>query len=151
MESKIMISIDYASRQPQVRILYKDSDDPRDTLVSMFIGQSMPGVSDGYCRIERYAGQEGDARIIVITPIHPTEMINHIPAIAKYAHENAASDTSEIPQRYRKILEQEYNRLSEAAPGKIAEPAKTPQQPSLLPVFEQICRPLMPESSSKSE
>jgi hypothetical protein len=110
MESKIMIDINYASRDPQIVIQQKESDDPRDKLVSMFTGHSMPGVRDGYCRIERYPEINGDAKV-VITPVHPVELINHIPLIAKFAEENAASDTSEVPKRYRKIIKGESDRL----------------------------------------
>lgn len=107
MESKIMIDINYASRDPQIVIHQKESDDPRDKLVSMLTGHAMPGVRDGYCRIERYPGTE----MIVITPLHPVDAIKHIPTIAKFAEENAACDTSEVPARLREIIDSEYKRL----------------------------------------
>jgi hypothetical protein len=107
MESKIMIDINYASREPQIVISQNDSDDPRDKLVSMFTGQAMPGVSDGYCRIERYP--EGNGTKVVITPVHPVDMIKHIPTIAKFAEENAPSDVS---AELRKIIEGEYARIT---------------------------------------
>lgn len=88
-----MIDINYSSREPQIVIHQKESDDPRDKLISMFIGEAMPGVRDGYCRIERYPGTE----MIVITPLHPVDAIRHIPAIANYAEENASCDTSQVP------------------------------------------------------
>ena len=105
MESKILIDINYASREPQIVISQSDSDDPRDKLVSMFAGQAMPGVRDGYCKIERYA--EGNGTKIVITPVHPVDLIKHIPTIAKFAEENAASDTSSVPAELKKIIEGE--------------------------------------------
>jgi hypothetical protein len=110
MESKIMIDINYASRDPQIVIHQKDSDDPRDKLVSMFTGHSMPGVRDGYCRIERMPNDNGGTEV-VITPIWPTDLIKHIPLIAKFAHENPASDTAGVPSEYRKIIEGEYARI----------------------------------------
>lgn len=111
MESKIMININYASRDPEVKILYKDSDDPRDVLVSMLTGHAMPGVNDGYCRIERYAGNNEAAQTIIITPVNPVDMIKHIPIIAQYAHENAAVDTAKVSEQYRAIIKAEYERL----------------------------------------
>ena len=105
-----MIDINYASRDPQIVIQQKESDDPRDKLISMFTGQSMPGVRDGYCRIERYAEVNGEVKV-VITPVHPVELINHIPLIAKFAEENAACDTSGVAERYLKIIQQEGARI----------------------------------------
>jgi hypothetical protein len=107
MESKILIDINYASREPQIVIHVKESDDPRDKLISMFTGQAMPGVRDGYCRIERYPNQD----MVVITPVHPVDLIKHIPTIAKFAEENAASDTSSVPDKLREIIAGEYDRL----------------------------------------
>jgi hypothetical protein len=110
MESKILIDINYASREPQIVIHQKDSDDPRDKLVSMFTGGSMPGVRDGYCRIERYPEMNGDAKV-VITPVHPEELVNHIPTIAKLAEENNSYNTAEVFGKYLRIIENEYERL----------------------------------------
>lgn len=70
----------------------------------------MPGVRDGYCRIERFPGVK-DTEISVITPVHPVDMISHIPAIAELAQDNGAIDTSKAPGAYRTIIEGEYNRL----------------------------------------
>lgn len=70
----------------------------------------MPGVRDGYCRIERYA-DDLDTYVAVITPVGPVHMIDHIPTIAKLAEENAAVDTSKVPERYRKVLESEISRF----------------------------------------
>jgi len=103
MESKIMIDINYASREPQIVINEKSSDDPRDKLVSMFTGQAMPGVRDGYCRIERYPSSDGTTQI-VITPLHPLDAIGHIPIIAQFAKENATCDTSSVANRIQKII-----------------------------------------------
>lgn len=103
MESKIMIDINYASREPQIVINEKSSDDPRDKLVSMFTGHAMPGVRDGYCRIERYPSSDGTTQI-VITPLHPLDAIGHIPIIAQLAKENATCDTSSVANRIQKII-----------------------------------------------
>lgn len=113
MESKIFIDINYSSRDPQIVIHSKESDDPRDKLVSMLTGHSMPGVRDGYCRIERYPGpaKEG-VDIAVITPVHPIELIKHIPEIARLALNNASCDTSKVPETYREIIEGECRRLN---------------------------------------
>lgn len=118
MESKILIDINYASHDPQIVIKQQDSDDPRDKLISMFTGQSMPGVRDGYCRIERMPNVTGGSEVI-ITPVHPLDMIDHIPTIAKLAEENATCDTSRVPARYREIIKKEYQRigLSDADPS----------------------------------
>lgn len=110
MESKIFIDINYASRSPQIVIRQKDSEDPRDKITSMFINESMPGVRDGYCRIERYADDPA-TYVAIITPVHPVDMINHIQTIAKFAHENAAVDTSKVPEQYRQIIKEEFERL----------------------------------------
>lgn len=110
MESKIMIDINYASRDPQIVIHFKESDDPRDKLVSMLTGHAMPGVRDGYCRIERYPGPK-DAEIAVITPVHPTALIQHIPMIVNAAENNATCDTSGVAETYRSIIESESHRL----------------------------------------
>lgn len=112
MESKIFIDINYASRDPQIVIHSKESDDPRDKLVSMLTGHSMPGVRDGYCRIERYPGtaKEG-VEIAVITPVHPVDLIKHIPQIAELAESNKAHDTSEVPGILRRVIKSEYERL----------------------------------------
>jgi hypothetical protein len=110
MESKIMIDINYASREPQVVISQRDSEDPRDKLISMFTGGSMPGVREGYCRIERYSELNVESKV-VITPVHPVDLIDHIPLIAKFAEENVSCDTSEVPGKYRKVIEDEYERL----------------------------------------
>lgn len=121
MESKILIDINYASREPQIVISQNDSDDPRDKLVSMFTGQAMPGVRDGYCRIERYS--EGNGTKVVITPVHPVDFIKHIPIIAKFAEENASCDTSGVPVELRKIIDAEYHRLRDTdVPAKLEEP-----------------------------
>ena len=96
---------------PQVKIQYKSSDDPRDTLIAMLTGESMPGVRDGYCRIERYPGENG-FETAVITPIDPVEMVKHIPLIGEYAFNSPVRDTAEVPSRYFKIIEGEYKRLS---------------------------------------
>lgn len=109
MESKILIDINYASREPQIVIQQGESDDPRDKLVSMFTGHAMPGVREGYCRIERYPEMHGTK--VVITPVHPVDLIKHIPTISKFAEENAACDTSGVPVELRKIIEEEYRRL----------------------------------------
>lgn len=103
MESKIMIDINYASREPQIVINEKSSDDPRDKLVAMFTGQAMPGVRDGYCRIERYPNSDGSTQI-VITPLHPLDAIGHIPLIAQFAKENATCDTSSVAHRIQKMI-----------------------------------------------
>ena len=108
MESKILIDINYSSRDPQIVITQKDSDDPRDKLISMFTGHSMPGVRDGYCRIERMPSDG----VVIITPVHPVDMIKHIPLIAEFAEENATCDTSEMPKKYLEILKSELDRVS---------------------------------------
>ena len=110
MESKIFIDINYASRLPQIVIHHKESDDPRDKLISMLTGDAMPGVRDGYCRIERYP-VKGELEISVITPVHPVELVNHIPMIAKAAEDNLAYDTSGMSETYRSIIESECQRL----------------------------------------
>lgn len=131
MESKIVIDINYASRSPQIIIHKKESDDARDKLLAMFTGDSMPGVRDGYCRIERYT--EGLYEVVTITPVHPTEMIKHIPGIAKLAEENVFSDTSDVLSQYVEILKKELDRV-----------LATPDRPSLLPLLEQLLRPVQP-------
>lgn len=136
MESKIFIDINYSSREPQIVIHAKDSDDPRDKLVSMLTGQAMPGIRDGFCRIERYAN-EG---MIVITPVSPVDMIKFIPQIAETAETCKVIDTSDVPQQYREILQSELARV-------LATPDRP--QSSLLPLFEQLCRPIMPEKPSQ--
>lgn len=110
MESKILIDINYASRSPQILIKHKDSEDPRDKLISMFTGESMPGVSDGYCRIERYPKVDGEDST-VITPIHPVDMIKHLSAIVQLAHDNPVVDTAGVKERYMSFVEAEYIRL----------------------------------------
>ena len=110
MESKIFIDINYSTRSPQITIRQRDSEDTRDKLVAMLVGEAMPGVSDGYCRIERYSDQPGTS-VAIITPVHPVDMIKHILTIAKLAHDNAAVDTSGVPDAYRAIIESEYKRL----------------------------------------
>lgn len=112
MESKIFIDINYASRAPQIVIRQKDSEDPRDKLIAMLLGEGMPGVSDGYCRIERYSDQQGTC-VAVITAISPIDMIKHIPTIAELAHKNAACDMSGVPDTYRSIIEDEYQKLKD--------------------------------------
>jgi len=111
MESKIFIDINYASRTPQI-VVHRggESDDPRDKLIDMLLGEAMPGVSAGYCLIERYAERDGKT-VSVITPVHPTEMISHIPLIAQYAHENKAVDTAKVPKRYEEIITAEYDKI----------------------------------------
>lgn len=111
MESKIFIDINYASRDPQIVIHSKESDDPRDKLVSMLTGHSMPGVSDGYCRIERYPGGKDGAEIAVITPINPAKLVQCIPMIVNAAENNAAIDTSGVSETWRSIVECEWNRI----------------------------------------
>src|ERR1700677_694150 len=149
MESNIMIDINYASRDPQIIILQKDSNDPRDKLVSMFTGHSMPGVRDGYCQIERYAGDEK----VVITPVHPVDLINHIPTIAKFAEENVSCDTSGVPEKYRKIIEAEYERLRIGGVGHPAEAAiGIPTEKWLLGEMNSMCaESLYPELFDKWE
>lgn len=126
MESKIMIDINYASRSPQIVIRYKDSDDPRDKLVSMLTGEAMPGVRDGYCRIERYPGPNEE--IAVITPIHPVEAIKHIPTIALLAESNGSIDTTQVSVEYRRIIESECKRirLKDYEKSEIAVDAEVP-------------------------
>lgn len=95
MESKILIDISYSTREPQILINHVDSDDPRDKLISMFTGQAMPGVRDGYCRIERsHTGTAGER--IAIMPLDPLEVVKHIPTIKQNALENAVIDKSGI-------------------------------------------------------
>lgn len=114
-----MIDINYASRDPQIVIHQSDGDDPRDKLISMFTGEAMPGVRDGYCRIERYPNDEKTGTVVVITPIHPVEMIKHIPLIIQYASENAASDTAAVPETLLAIIEAEHKRLKVENPEEI--------------------------------
>lgn len=127
MESKIFIDINYASRLPQIVINYRMSEDPRDKLVAMLTGEAMPGVRDGYCRIERYPGPAPIDEIAVITPVHPVELIKYIPLIAELAEGNASCDTSKVPEIYRGIIEGEYRRLKiggvEPAEGTVLDPA----------------------------
>lgn len=113
-----MIDISYASREPQILIKQQDSDDPRDKLISMLSGQAMPGVRDGYCKIERVPSVTGGSEV-VITPIHPIDMIAHIPAIAIAAEMNPACDTSGVPKHYREIIEREWRRVGPAIPPTI--------------------------------
>lgn len=110
MQSKIWIDINYLSRTPQIMVDYKESNDPRDKLISMLTGEAMPGVRDGYCRIERYTELNGETKV-VITPIHPVDLIKHIPTIALLAESNAACDTSAVPDILRTVIESEYKRL----------------------------------------
>lgn len=117
MESKILIDVNYASKMPQIAIHHvEESEDPRDKLIAMLLGESMPGTSDGYCRIERYPGKKGNAWVSIITPIHPVDMINHIPTIAQFAEENAACDTSGVPAKLKQIIEQEHMRIKGLKP-----------------------------------
>jgi len=115
MESKIFVDIDYATRDPRIKIYYKDSEDCRDKLISMITGQSMPGSSDGFCRIERYpnssATDHGCDGVIVITPVGPVEMIGFITQIRDYAFDNFCIDTSGGRETYKKIIESEYKKL----------------------------------------
>lgn len=92
MESKLLIDINYASRDPQIVIQYKESSDPRDKLLAMLSGQAMPGVLDGYCTIERFATENG-FEAVIITPLHPGDTIKRIPLIKKLALENLCVDT----------------------------------------------------------
>ena len=85
MESKIFIDINYASRSPQIVIRQKDSEDPRDRLVGMLLGEAMPGVADGFCHIERYSEQPG-TYVAIITPVGPVDMVKYIPQIAEFNH-----------------------------------------------------------------
>lgn len=110
-----MIDINSASRNPQIVIRQKESDDPRDKLVSMFTGHSMPGVRDGFCRIERYPESNGET-VIVITPVHPIDMIREIPTIAELAEENNSIDTKDVIENYRKIIAAEVERLKTKEP-----------------------------------
>lgn len=99
MESKIFIDINYASRDPQIVIQRgHDSDDPRDKLITMLVGQAMPGVRDGYCRIERSERNE-KVEIAIITPLDPGEAIKHIPAIKEFALSSAVCDTAGYKER----------------------------------------------------
>lgn len=99
MESKILIDINYSTREPQILIRHiADSEDPRDKLISMLTGQAMPGVNDGYCRIER-CPSSGNAVTILITPLDPGEAIKHIPMIKQNARQNACIDTNGFNQR----------------------------------------------------
>lgn len=107
----MMIDINYASRDPQIVIRQKESEDPRDKLVSMFTGHSMPGVRDGYCRIERYPDETNGEMKVVITPIHPIDMIGHILYIAKLALENNSLNTAVVLDQYEKIIAGEFERL----------------------------------------
>lgn len=103
MESKILIDVCYSTRQPQILIQSKQSDDPRDKLVSMFTGEAMPGVRDGYCRIERTHSNH-DIDHIQITPLDPIEAVKHIKAIVRLALENNAIDTTGVRELISKIL-----------------------------------------------
>jgi hypothetical protein len=117
MESNILIDINYATRDPQIVLKYRDSDDPRDKLISMFAGQAMPGVRDGYCRIERSHSQK-DIDFIVITPLDPGEAIKHIAAIKKFAINSACINTTGFKERIeRDELEAVDSRLQEILDG----------------------------------
>lgn len=120
-----MIDINYASRDPQIVIRQKESDDPRDKLVSMFTGQSMPGVRDGYCKIERFAETNGETNV-TITPVHPVDLIKHIPTIALLAESNGSIDTRAVPETYRGIIETECRRIGVGG----EEPAGRKEHPS---------------------
>lgn len=91
MESKILIDINYSSRDPQILIQYKESEDPRDKLIAMLTGHAMPGVQDGYCRIER-SHSHGGTDFIVITPLSPEDALKHIPSIKRFALESNVVD-----------------------------------------------------------
>lgn len=127
MESKIFIDINYASREPQIAIIPVDTDDPRDKLVSMFTGHAMPGVKDGFCRIERVDGR------IIITPIHPLDILKYIPIMRDLAELNPAIDTSGMREFYLEILQSELGRIMAV------------DSPSLLPLFEQLLKPVRQE------
>lgn len=100
MESKILIDINYSTREPQIVIQHAGGlgDDPRDKLISMLCGQSMPGARDGYCRIERSHSERG-IDFIVITPLDPFEAVKHIPEIKRAARENVVIETNGFNQR----------------------------------------------------
>lgn len=99
MESKILIDINYSTREPQILIHHvQRSDDPRDKLITMLVGQAMPGVRDGYCRIER--SQANDKfEVVVITPLDPGEAVKHIPLIKEQAIQNECTDTGGVKEK----------------------------------------------------
>lgn len=133
MESKILIDINYASREPQVIIQHKESDDPRDKLIAMFAGQAMPGVRDGYCRIERSHSAK-DTDFITITPLDPIEAVKHVKAIKRLALENACIDTAGVKEMIEK-QELSENILSE---------------PELLKQLDDMCvQSLSPDAYQK--
>lgn len=117
MESKIFIDIHYASRSPQITIIQKDSDDPRDKLIAMLLGEAMPGIKDGYCQIERYSELNGNT-VAVITPINPIDMLKHLSAIIAHAEENACIDKVNVPEILLAFFETHRHRLP-AVPVKI--------------------------------
>lgn len=144
MESKIFIDINYASRDPQIVIHSKESDDPRDKLVSMLTGHSMPGVRDGYCRIERYPGpaKEG-SEIAVITPIHPTEAIKHIPQIVELATNNNTYSRDEVKAKYKEILIAEITKIrDEDEDFAVADPELTYE--AALEMVDHVCVEKLP-------
>lgn len=110
MESKIFIDVNYATRSPQITMNQKDSDDPRDKLIAMLLGEAMPGVRDGYCRIERYSDQNGVV-VAVITPVGPIEMLKYIPDIIRQAEENACIDKADVPKILLALFESHRDRL----------------------------------------
>lgn len=95
MESKILIDISYSTREPMIVIQHTFSDDPRDKLINMLIGQAMPGAQNGYCRITRTHSDKG-AEYIEIVPLDPIDVIRHIPQIVELAISNSCIDTTEI-------------------------------------------------------
>lgn len=133
MESNILIDISYSTREPQIVIKCRESDDPRDKLITMFAGQAMPGVRDGYCRIERSHSQK-DVDFIVIVPLDPGEAVKHIPSIRDGALSNAAICRDGFKERIEKDLLHEVNPLF----------ART-QQKGLFPKWEEIYLQLVSE------
>lgn len=113
MESKILIDVSYSTRQPQILIQHKYSDDPRDKLVAMFTGEAMPGVRDGYCRIERTHSNH-DIDHIQITPLDPIEAVKHIKAIVRLALENNAIDTSDVRELITNVFKEAMTQLNVA-------------------------------------
>ena len=71
----------------------------------MLAGQAMPGVRDGYCRIER-SHSDKDIDYIVITPLDPGAVLKNIPSMVRLALDNKVIDTADFsPLAAKKLNE----------------------------------------------
>lgn len=91
MESRISIDIDI-DREERLLVNFAHSEDVRDKLLAMFLQHALPFESgknqpifDGYCRICFLERPTERSMMAEIRPIHPIDMLKHIPFIEETA------------------------------------------------------------------